>query len=111
VINPLLKLLRKLTPVRTAMMTTMRPCFSPPSSRSNGTRGELSDTNCAFAVARDPVCSGLDTEGKFSAGAGDESWLLAGTNSIEDKSSNMMTLTDTIIQHENKQCERVGGVL
>jgi hypothetical protein len=73
VINPLVKLLKKLTPVRTAIMTTMRPCFGPPSSRSNGASIGISGTNCTFAVARDPACSGLDTEGKFSAGAGDES--------------------------------------
>lgn len=73
VINPLVKLLKKLTPVRTAIMTTMRPCFGPPSSRSNGAIIGISGTNCTFVIARDPACSGLDTEGKLSAGAGDES--------------------------------------
>lgn len=70
-INPLVKLLKKLTPVRTAIMTTMRPCFGPPSSMSNGAGIGLSGTNCTFSIERDPACSGLDTEGKLTAGDGD----------------------------------------
>lgn len=55
VINPLLRLLRKLTPVRTAMMTTIRPCFNIPCSKSIDAWREVSDTDRVMVVPRDVV--------------------------------------------------------
>ena len=54
-INPLVKLLRKLVPVSTEIMTITRACFNPPSSRSGLSAGVLLETNSASAVAGELV--------------------------------------------------------
>jgi hypothetical protein len=90
VMNPLHKLLRKLTPVSTVIMTTIRPCFRPPSSRSRGTREEFPGINGISAVVCKPVGTGEDIKGGFSKGAGKEALLFDGTNSMADNSSDIM---------------------
>jgi len=91
VMKPLQRLARKLTPVRTMIMTTIRPSFRAPPSRSRGARNELTD-DCDFAtsVAFEAGGTVVDIGIWFRAGEGKSSFLLAGTNSMADNSSDMI---------------------
>jgi hypothetical protein len=86
VMKPLHKLPRKLTPVKAAMMTIMRPSFKTPASKSIGICIELPETDFVSPRAR----TGSDTEIEFRGGEGKDSFLLAGTNSMAYNSSDMM---------------------
>jgi len=85
--NPLLRLHRKLTPVKAAMMTMMRPSFRVPSSRSIGICSELLDLTSS--AARELAGGGADAEIEFRGGVDKNSFLL-GTSSIADRSSAMI---------------------
>ncbi len=88
--KPLHRLPRKLTPVRTIIMTTIRPSFNAPSSRSRGTREELLESDFVSSAAREPA--GPATEIEFLGSVGKDSFLLAGTSSMADKRSDMIDL-------------------
>lgn len=91
VMNPLQRLPRKLTPVRTMIMTTIRPSFRAPPSRSRGARNELTDDrDFAPSIAFDAGGSVADTGISFLGWKGKSSFLLAGTNSMADNSSDMI---------------------
>jgi hypothetical protein len=107
VIKPLHKLPKKLTPVRTIIMTMMRPCFKLPSSRSRGTRDELPESDLVSSVAREPAGTGPGTEMEFLGGIGDNSFLFVGTNSIADKNSDMMNLRSRVTYNRSKILRRL----
>ena len=88
--KPLQRLPRKLTPVRTMMMTTIRPSFRAPPSRSRGARNELIDRDFATSIAFDAGGTTADTGIWLLGGEGKRSFLLAGTNSMADNSSDMI---------------------
>lgn len=99
VINPLHKLPRKLTPVRTIMMSMMRPCFKLPSSTSAGSCDKLAEA--------DVICSGVlkvgrgrDAEREFRGGVSGKSFLLLGTNSMTDMRSDILILQTVAAQNE-----------
>lgn len=90
VMKPLQRLPRKLTPVRTMIMTKIRPSFRAPSSRSRGARNELLDRNFATSIAFDTGRTVADIGIWLLGGEGKSSFLLAGTNSMADNSSDMI---------------------
>lgn len=92
VINPLHRLPRKLTPVRTTMMRVMRSCFKIPSSTSTDSCSELLGTDFVPSGALGLARAGRDTERDFRGGVGQESFLLGAINSMADSISDMMTL-------------------
>jgi hypothetical protein len=84
--NPLQRLPRKLTPVRHAMMTIIRPSFKPPSSKSIGTCIELTESDLVSARGN----TGPDTKREFGGGEGlRDSVLLVETSSMADNRSDI----------------------
>ena len=88
--KPLHRLPRKLTPVRTMIITTIRPSFRAPPSRSRGARNELSGSDFRSSIAFEAGGTVVDTDVRFLGEVGKSSFLLAGTNSMADNSSDMM---------------------
>lgn len=66
--NPLHRLLKKLTPVRAAMMTIMRVSFKVPSSRSMATCDALGETDLLSSAACEGERTGPAREIKFRGG-------------------------------------------
>jgi len=79
-------------------MTMIRPSFKPPFSRSAGTCKEISGDDLVSSGAR----TRPDREIEFRGGVGRSSVLLVGTNSMVDKSSDMMNPGDKVTQHESE---------
>jgi hypothetical protein len=91
VMNPLHRLARKLTPVRTMMIRMMRPCFKVSFS--------ISADPCEKPPVTDFLPSGaLELSAgrgrEFRDGVGKESFILVATNSVTDKRSDMMVLAE-----------------
>lgn len=89
-INPLLKLLKRLRPVSTAITITIRPCFRVPSSGSIETLAEFPDVDWLSELR------GLSKEercGKIGSGAEEMSLLFVGTSSIADNNCDMISIS------------------
>lgn len=95
--NPFVRLLRKLTPVRTVIITTTRAFFNRcPSSKSAAAADveEITDSGNTPVSRTELLCCGLATDGGPSDGMGSELLSLTGTISIEDISSNMISIEE-----------------
>lgn len=95
--NPLQRLPRKLTAVKDAMMTIMRPSFKLPFSMSIGIGNELLDFVSSAASTGTTVMEFRGGEDKSS----DVSVLLVGTNSIAVKNSDIIALGIDSVKERN----------
>ena len=89
--NPLDRLPRKLTPVRTIMMSTMLPLSKLPPSTSTGICDKPPETDFVFFRALELAITGRDTAREFRGGVGKSSLLVA-SNSMAGKYSDIVIL-------------------
>lgn len=95
--KPLLKLLRRLSPVRTAITIIIRVCFKLPLSGSIEPCAESLEFDCTSEVRGLSKITRLEYCGETGRGADTASLLFVGTSSMADNNCDIISLIGTII--------------